>query len=108
MENEALREVVSSQTGLKDLVVNYIGERLAAEEEMTKGTQILLEGQYSNISAVRMRGRSSRAARKGKGKGRRRGGKVNAVNLSPERQRKNQVCFDKVKYYSKKSKLKPK
>ena len=35
MENEALREVVSSQTGLKDLVVNYIGERLAAEEEIT-------------------------------------------------------------------------
>jgi len=33
MENEALREVVSSQTGLKDLVVNYIGERLAAAEE---------------------------------------------------------------------------
>jgi len=35
MENEALREVVSSQTGLKELVVNYIGERLMAEEEIT-------------------------------------------------------------------------
>ena len=35
MENEALREVVSSQTGLKELAVNYIGERLMAEEEIT-------------------------------------------------------------------------
>ena len=35
MENEALREVISSQTGLKELVVNYIGERLMAEEEIT-------------------------------------------------------------------------
>ena len=35
MENEALREVVSSQTGLKELVVNYIGNRLEAEEEIT-------------------------------------------------------------------------
>tara|TARA_R110000851_G_scaffold15345_3_gene50851 strand:- start:2350 stop:2586 length:237 start_codon:yes stop_codon:yes gene_type:complete len=35
MENEALREVISSQTGLKELVVNYIGNRLEAEEEIT-------------------------------------------------------------------------
>ena len=35
MENEALREVVSSQTGLKELVINYIGNRLEAEEEIT-------------------------------------------------------------------------
>tara|TARA_R110000765_G_scaffold405990_1_gene502777 strand:+ start:673 stop:909 length:237 start_codon:yes stop_codon:yes gene_type:complete len=35
MENEALREIISSQTGLKELVVNYIGERLMAEEEIT-------------------------------------------------------------------------
>tara|TARA_R110000803_G_scaffold41029_2_gene88411 strand:- start:392 stop:628 length:237 start_codon:yes stop_codon:yes gene_type:complete len=35
MENDALREVVSSQTGLKELVVNYIGNRLEAEEEIT-------------------------------------------------------------------------
>lgn len=35
MENENLNETVSTGTGLKDLVVNYIGERLARSEEIT-------------------------------------------------------------------------
>ena len=30
-----LEEVVSSNTGLKELVVNYIGDRLAGPEEIT-------------------------------------------------------------------------
>ena len=35
MENENLNETLSTDTGLKDLVVNYIGERLAGPEEIT-------------------------------------------------------------------------
>ncbi len=35
MENINLNETVSSETGLKELVVNYIGERLARSEEVT-------------------------------------------------------------------------
>ena len=35
MENENLNETVSPETGLKELVVNYIGERLARSEEVT-------------------------------------------------------------------------
>ena len=35
MENENLNESVSTGTGLKELVVNYIGERLARSEEIT-------------------------------------------------------------------------
>ena len=35
MENENLNETVSTDTGLKELVVNYIGERLARSEEIT-------------------------------------------------------------------------
>ena len=35
MENENLNETVSSETGLKELVVNYIGERLARSEDIT-------------------------------------------------------------------------
>ena len=35
MENTNLDETVSSETGLKELVVNYIGERLARSEEVT-------------------------------------------------------------------------
>ena len=35
MENDNLNETVSSETGLKELVVNYIGERLAGPEEIT-------------------------------------------------------------------------
>jgi hypothetical protein len=35
MENENLNETVSTDTGLKELVVNYIGERLAGPEEIT-------------------------------------------------------------------------
>jgi len=35
MENENLNETVSPGTGLKELVVNYIGERLAGPEEVT-------------------------------------------------------------------------
>lgn len=35
MENETLNESVSTGTGLKELVVNYIGERLARSEEIT-------------------------------------------------------------------------
>ena len=35
MENENLNETVSANTGLKELVVNYIGERLARSEEVT-------------------------------------------------------------------------
>ena len=35
MENENLNETLSTDTGLKELVVNYIGERLAAPEEIT-------------------------------------------------------------------------
>ena len=35
MENENLNETVSADTGLKELVVNYIGERLARSEEIT-------------------------------------------------------------------------
>ena len=35
MENDNLNETVSSETGLKELVVNYIGERLARSEEVT-------------------------------------------------------------------------
>ena len=35
MENENLNEAVSADTGLKELVVNYIGERLARSEEVT-------------------------------------------------------------------------
>jgi hypothetical protein len=35
MENETLNESVSADTGLKELVVNYIGERLARSEEIT-------------------------------------------------------------------------
>ena len=34
MENN-LEEVVSSDTGLKELVVNYIGQRLAGPEEIS-------------------------------------------------------------------------
>ncbi len=34
MENN-LEEVVSSDTGLKELVVNYIGQRLAGPEDIT-------------------------------------------------------------------------
>jgi hypothetical protein len=35
MENENLNGTVSTDTGLKELVVNYIGERLARSEEVT-------------------------------------------------------------------------
>ena len=35
MENENLNETVSADTGLKELVVNYIGQRLAGPEEIT-------------------------------------------------------------------------
>jgi len=35
MKNENLNEIVSSETGLKQLVVNYIGERLAQSEDVT-------------------------------------------------------------------------
>ena len=35
MENENLNETLSTDTGLKDLVVNYIGEKLAGPEEIT-------------------------------------------------------------------------
>ena len=35
MENINLNETVSLETGLKELVVNYIGERLARSEEVT-------------------------------------------------------------------------
>ena len=35
MENENLNETVSTDTGLKEVVVNYIGERLARSEEIT-------------------------------------------------------------------------
>ena len=35
MENENLNETVSPDTGLKELVVGYIGERLAGPEEIT-------------------------------------------------------------------------
>mgnify|MGYP003141864069 FL=1 len=35
MENENLNETLSTNTGLKELVVNYIGERLAGPEEIT-------------------------------------------------------------------------
>ena len=35
MENINLNETVSSETGLKELIVNYIGERLARSEEVT-------------------------------------------------------------------------
>ncbi|MAL45770.1 hypothetical protein [Hyphomonas sp.] len=35
MENENLNETLSADTGLKDLVVNYIGEKLAGPEEIT-------------------------------------------------------------------------
>ena len=35
MENENLNEAMSTDTGLKELVVNYIGERLAGPEEIT-------------------------------------------------------------------------
>ena len=35
MENENLNETLSTDTGLKELVVNYIGERLAGPEEIT-------------------------------------------------------------------------
>ena len=35
MENENLNETVSPETGLKELVVNYIGERLARSEDVT-------------------------------------------------------------------------
>ena len=35
MENENLNETVSADTGLKELVVNYIGRRLAGPEEIT-------------------------------------------------------------------------
>ncbi len=35
MENENLNETLSTNTGLKELVVNYIGERLAQTEEVT-------------------------------------------------------------------------
>lgn len=35
MENENLNETVSPDTGLKELVVNYIGQRLAGPEEIT-------------------------------------------------------------------------
>ena len=34
-KNINLNETVSSETGLKQLVVNYIGERLARSEEVT-------------------------------------------------------------------------
>ena len=35
MENENLNETLGTDTGLKELVVNYIGERLARSEEIT-------------------------------------------------------------------------
>ena len=35
MENDNLNETVSTDTGLKELVVNYIGESLAGPEEIT-------------------------------------------------------------------------
>ena len=35
MENENLNETLNTDTGLKELVVNYIGERLAGPEEIT-------------------------------------------------------------------------
>lgn len=35
MENENLNETVCPGTGLKEVVVNYIGERLAGPEEVT-------------------------------------------------------------------------
>ena len=35
MENENLNETLSTDTGLKELVVNYIGQRLAGPEEIT-------------------------------------------------------------------------
>ncbi len=35
MENENLNETLGTDTGLKELVVNYIGERLAGPEEIT-------------------------------------------------------------------------
>ena len=35
MKNDNLNETVSSETGLKELIVNYIGERLARSEEVT-------------------------------------------------------------------------
>ena len=35
MENENLNETVNPDTGLKELVVSYIGERLAGPEEIT-------------------------------------------------------------------------
>ena len=35
MENDNLNKTVSSETGLKQLVVNYIGEKLAQSEEVT-------------------------------------------------------------------------
>ena len=35
MENTNLNKTVSTNTGLKELVVNYIGERLAGPEEIT-------------------------------------------------------------------------
>ena len=35
MENDNLNETLSTDTGLKELVVNYIGEKLAGPEEIT-------------------------------------------------------------------------
>ena len=35
MESVNLNETVSSETGLKELIVNYIGERLARSEDVT-------------------------------------------------------------------------
>jgi len=35
MENIDLNETVSSETGLKELVVDYIGEKLARTEDVT-------------------------------------------------------------------------
>ena len=35
MKNDNLNETLSTDTGLKELVVNYIGERLAGPEEIT-------------------------------------------------------------------------
>ena len=35
MENENLNDTLGTDTGLKELVVNYIGERLARSEEIT-------------------------------------------------------------------------
>tara|TARA_Y100000296_G_scaffold78025_1_gene100229 strand:+ start:639 stop:872 length:234 start_codon:yes stop_codon:yes gene_type:complete len=35
LENPDLEKTIKEETGLKELVVNYIGERLLAQEEVT-------------------------------------------------------------------------